>query len=119
MIKTERNPKTGILEAMIPAVLTKMSPANRTLINENGSETAWGLATAEITYPDGETEEVQACMWAKNQDDIFSVGQSIILRTQIDGDHVGNAVVALPEAKRVNVNKFEFATEDVPVSTNA
>lgn len=116
MIKVERNEETGILEAHIPAKLTNLGISNR----ENVNGTKWGLATALVTYPDDTTEEVQACMWDNSRPQ-FTVGQNVILRTQIEGDEktLGNAVVQLTGATRVDISKFAFAETGAVVATEA
>ena len=116
MIKPERNQETGIMEAHIPATIVALGKP--TLTNVNG--TKYGLATCKVEYPDGSTDEVNGVIWENSYEtDLFQVGNSIILRTQIEGTHQGNAVVQLAGAKRVDVSKFDFATTEEPVATTA
>lgn len=116
MIKTERNSETGIMEAFIPATIHAVGKP--TLTNTNG--TNYGLASCDVEYPDGSSERVNAVIWENSYDTgLFNDGDSVLLRTQIEGEYAGNAVVQLPGAVRVDVSKFEFAEATEPVATTA
>lgn len=102
----------GNLTVLLPATLVKIPQATRTL--DNDKATPYGLATALITYPDETTEEVQAIMWGASIDTgLFEEGANIVLRTQVEGEYAGNAVVQLPAAKKVDLTKFDFAKAGV------
>lgn len=97
----------GMLSVLIPATLVKIPAATRTLDNEKA--TPYGLATCHIEYPDNTTDEVQAIMWgASIETGLFQEGTTIVLRTQLEGEYAGNAVVQLPAAKKVDIGKFNF-----------
>ena len=94
----------GRLELHVPATLKAMPTQWRT--NTNDKE--WGIATVEVTYPNGQTKRANAALYKDPLDRIvYEVGMDIILNTQIEGEYAGNATVRLPGAERVDLSLFD------------
>jgi hypothetical protein len=94
MVKIERNPVTGILEAFIPGTLTSIPSAESLKTNSNGK--SFGRAEVEIVYPDGTKAPVKPIMYAGSIDtELFKLGDSVIVRTQLEGEYASQGVVEL------------------------
>lgn len=103
-VRIERNDVTGILEAHIPARLTRLPVMWRS--NVKGTE--YGLCEAIVEYPNGSKATVNGVLYKGSLDtDLFHEDMDIILRTQVEGEYVGNSVVQLPGARRVDVSLFQ------------
>ena len=120
MIKTERDDYSGVLMALIPATIVSI-PDNPVLTrtkNENGELTLYYAVKARIEYADGTEDVVDSTLWKGSQDvQGYKEGDSVVLRTAIEGEYIGNSVVQLPAKTRVDVSKFDFAEATEPVPT--
>ncbi|KAF9659599.1 hypothetical protein ABHQ57_03930 [Tenacibaculum sp. ZH5_bin.1] len=105
MIKV--NPFTGQREFITPAVIKSISPTIRRLNNEK--ETPWQKATAEITYPNGEKQIIDVTLFTatlKSNPELFTVGQTVDIAIQLDGEHAGKGKLQLPELEVVDIKSL-------------
>jgi len=67
----------------------------------------YGRAQALVTYADGTQDKVSPVIWQGAIERAqLTVGDEVILRTQMEGEYKGASVVALASAPRVNVDKL-------------
>lgn len=98
--RTAINDTTGANEAFIPGILVELPQEYRT----NTKGTLWGLGFVEVTRKDGSTTKVRAMIYKRQVEAVdpttgellFTVGASVELATQIDGEYAGNARIQLP-----------------------
>lgn len=109
----------NILSILVPATVVKLPTGDNITFLENSNNTQYTLATCHVAYPDDTEEQVNAVVWRNSlEKGLFSVGDEVLLRTQLEGDYAGNSVVQLPGARRVDVAKLgvdieKFAGKEV------
>lgn len=109
----------NILTILVPATIVKLPTGDNITFLENSNNTQYTLATCHVQYPDDTEEQVNAVVWRNSlEKGLFSVGDEVLLRTQLEGDYAGNSVVQLPGARRVDVAKLgvdieKFAAKEV------
>lgn len=87
----------NILTVLVPATIMKLPKGDSYMTNSNGTE--YSLATCHVKYPNGTEEKVQSVIWRSSlEQGIFSEGDEIVLRTQLEGEYAGNSVVEYRES---------------------
>tara|TARA_R110000772_G_scaffold54130_2_gene123589 strand:- start:143 stop:580 length:438 start_codon:yes stop_codon:yes gene_type:complete len=110
MFKTRINDHTQEPEAYGPAILKTISMDTRMITNtKDGKDKGYHVATAEVTYVGGAKAIVGASIWAKSlvsNPAFFTIGNTIELVVQVEGEYKGWAKIGMPALEKVDVSKL-------------
>lgn len=111
--KPVRNELTGILETRIVGTLMSLPTEFKNEL-KNEKKTPYSICQVEIAYPNGTKATVSSRLYKATQEFAgYSKGSEVELVVQCEGTYAGRSIIALPEAKVVDLSLFgiEIAEE--------
>lgn len=93
----------GVLTVLIPTTILELPLLDDSSIVRNGIE--YYIAKCIVEYPNGTDDIVKAFVLKSNiEADIFEVGEEAILRTQLEGQYKGSAVLEKSLVEEVDLS---------------